>query len=114
MHDEVDKINTALLIAGVFGSSLGVWLNRKTIPSWPERGGAFMGGLAASYYLTPWVMASIGAGQNERAYAFLIGTFGMTVTTAIWRLVAQSDWFGLLRDALYAKLGIVKKTESES
>lgn len=72
-----------------------------------------MGGLAASYYLTPWVMNSIGAGQNERAYAFLIGTFGMTITTAIWRLVAQSDWFGLVRDALYAKLGIVKK-EGES
>ena len=114
MHDDIDKAGTALLIAGAFGSAIGVWLNRRTIPQWSERVGAFVGGLAFSYFTTPWIMHLIGTTQDERTYAFLIGTFGMTVTTALWRLVAQSDWFGLVRDALYAKLGIVKKTEGES
>ncbi|WP_283149720.1 hypothetical protein [Silvimonas soli] len=102
-----------MVLAGAAGSALGVWLNRKGMTEWPERAGAFAGGFCASYYLTPMIMRLAHEDNDERAFAFMIGAFGMTVTTALWRLIANSDWFDLFRTALFSKLGISTKEDEK-
>ena len=66
-------------------------------PIW-KRVCMFIGGLSASIFMTPWFVHVFNAQKSENAMAFVVGLFGMSLTSAIIKTIQGVDFVSLMAE----------------
>lgn len=97
MTDPVDLSRHA---PGAIGALISVFLIRDT---WPRRVGLFIAGVAAAYYVGPYVAQALKI--DAELAGFLIGLFSMAVMAKIMEVIEALQPKEVL-DRIFKKLGM--------
>lgn len=86
----------AVIIAGFIGSILSMsfvdGMSKK------QRGIAILSGMVMAHYLAPLIAYLFKEQEYEETIGFLIGLFGMSICSALFRSIQSSDIWGLIKD----------------
>lgn len=88
-------VTKAVIIAGFIGAVLSMsfvdGMNKK------QRLIAIVSGMAMAHYLAPLIAFLFHEEQYQETIGFLIGLFGMSVCSAIFRSIKNSDMWALIQ-----------------
>lgn len=80
----------AALVGGVISMRFVDDMSRK------ERLFAIISGCAMAHYIAPLIASLFAEGQYEETMGFLIGLFGMSICSTVFKAIKNSDLWGLI------------------
>lgn len=84
-----------VIIAGFFGGILSVGFVGDM--SWKQRVFAVLSGMIMAHYLSPLIAFLFKEADYQETIGFLVGLFGMSICSALFRAIQASDLWALLQ-----------------
>jgi Na+/proline symporter len=85
----VKMVALAGFLGGVLSMSFVDGMNKR------QRCAALASGMVMAHYLSPLIANLFSKGEYQETIGFLVGLFGMSITSAIFRAIKSSDLWAL-------------------